>query len=102
MLDANIKAQLTAYLEKLQRPIELVATLNNSPKAQEIRDLLNDIVACSSKVSLREDGNASLIVVGDTTPEALARARSAELPLLHKPLRPAKLRALLHRMLGSA
>ena len=38
----------------------------------------------------------------DTAPEALARARAAGLPLLHKPLRPAKLRALLHRMLGAA
>jgi len=44
----------------------------------------------------------AVLISGDTTPEALARARSAELPLLHKPLRPAKLRALLHRMLGAA
>lgn len=42
-----------------------------------------------------------ILISGDTAPEALARARSARLPLLHKPLRPAKLRALLHRMLGA-
>ena len=43
-----------------------------------------------------------VLISGDTAPEALARARAAGLPLLHKPLRPAKLRALLHRMLGAA
>jgi alkyl hydroperoxide reductase subunit AhpF len=41
MLDVNIKTQLKAYLEKLQRPIELVASLDDSAKAQEMR-------ACSS------------------------------------------------------
>ena len=43
-----------------------------------------------------------VLISGDTASEALARARAAALPLLNKPLRPAKLRALLHRMLGSA
>ncbi|GAB2182205.1 alkyl hydroperoxide reductase subunit F [Denitratisoma sp. agr-D3] len=60
MLEANVKAQLGAYLEKLQRPIELVASLDNSPKAEEMRGLLQDIVALSDKVTLREDGAASL------------------------------------------
>ena len=54
MLDATIKSQLKAYLERLQRPIELVATLDDSAKGQEMRALLNDIVECSDKVSLRE------------------------------------------------
>ena len=40
MLDATIKAQLKAYLERLQRPIELVASLDDSTKAQELRGLL--------------------------------------------------------------
>jgi len=43
-----------------------------------------------------------VLISGDTASEALARARASALPLLNKPLRPAKLRALLHRMLGSA
>ena len=29
MLDSNIQAQLTAYLERLQQPIELVASLDD-------------------------------------------------------------------------
>ncbi|MGE5470322.1 MAG: alkyl hydroperoxide reductase subunit F [Bacteroidota bacterium] len=60
MLDNNIKTQLRAYLEKLQCPIELVASLDDSAQAQEMRGLLVDIAELSSRVSLREDGNASL------------------------------------------
>ena len=60
MLDSNIKAQLAAYLEKLQRPIELVASLDDSAKAQEMRSLLIDISELSPKVSLSEDGSAAL------------------------------------------
>ncbi|MBS1174691.1 MAG: alkyl hydroperoxide reductase subunit [Burkholderiaceae bacterium] len=56
MLDANIQAQLKAYLEKLQRPIELVATLDDSAKATEIRELLSVLAQLSDKVSVREDG----------------------------------------------
>ena len=58
MLDAAIKTQLTAYLERLQRPIELVAALDDGEASQEMRQLLADIVSCSDKVSLREETNA--------------------------------------------
>jgi alkyl hydroperoxide reductase subunit F len=56
MLDANIKTQLKAYLEKLAQPIELVASLDGSAKAAEMRGLLEDIASLSDQVSLREDG----------------------------------------------
>jgi alkyl hydroperoxide reductase subunit F len=58
MLDSAIKEQLQAYLEKLQRPIELVATLDASAPSQEMRGLLADIAALSDKVSVRENGQA--------------------------------------------
>jgi hypothetical protein len=32
MLDNNLKAQLQAYLERLQRPVELVASLDDSQR----------------------------------------------------------------------
>lgn len=57
MLDANIKTQLQAYLTKLVQPIELVASLDESPKAAEMRALLEDIAGLSEQVSLRLDGN---------------------------------------------
>ena len=59
MLDATIKTQLKAYLERLQQPIELIATLDDSDKAQEVRSLLDDIATASHKVSVRNDGTDS-------------------------------------------
>ncbi|MBP5986995.1 MAG: alkyl hydroperoxide reductase subunit F [Azonexus sp.] len=85
MLDANIKAQLTAYLEKLQRPIELVASLDDSAKAGEMRDLLADIASLSAKVSLREDGTAALrpsFAVG--LPGEAPRIHFAGIPMGHE------------------
>jgi alkyl hydroperoxide reductase subunit F len=62
MLDAAIKGQLNAYLEKLQTPIELVASLDfsekNKAKSQEMLSLLEEITALSNKVSLRQNGEA--------------------------------------------
>lgn len=39
------------------------------------------------------------LITGDTAPERLREARAAGYPLLHKPLQPAKLRALLEQLL---
>lgn len=58
MLDTAIKNQLKAYLEKLQRPIELVASLDESAKSLELKNLLDDIAELSEKVSVRLDGNS--------------------------------------------
>jgi alkyl hydroperoxide reductase subunit F len=85
MLDAAIKGQLKAYLERLQRPIELVATLDDSAKAQEMRALLNDILDCSAKVSLREDNGSELcpsFAIG--VPGEAPRIRFAGLPMGHE------------------
>ena len=60
MLDTTIQAQLKAYLERLQRPVELVASLDDSDKAREMRSLLDDIAALSDKVSIRNDGQHRL------------------------------------------
>ena len=51
MLDAALKTQLAAYLEKLQQPIELVASLDDSDAARELDALLADIAALSPKIS---------------------------------------------------
>lgn len=58
MLDAAIKGQLNAYLEKLQRPIQLVASLDGSAKAMELKNLLQDIASLSDNVSVSDQGNA--------------------------------------------
>ncbi len=56
MLDQHLKTQLSAYLEKLQQPIELVASLDDSDAARELDGLLADIAALSRKIS-RVDGD---------------------------------------------
>ena len=55
MLDANIKEQLKAYMDKLQQPIELVAAYDDSKKSQELRELLEELEPMSSKISLRTE-----------------------------------------------
>lgn len=42
---------------------------------------------------------AAVLISGDTGPETLRLAQDAAVPLLHKPVRPARLRALIHRLL---
>lgn len=60
MLDTTIRAQLQAYLEKLQRPIELIASLDDSAAATDMRALLEEIASLNSKISLRDNGDATL------------------------------------------
>jgi len=57
MLDANLKAQMKSYLERITRPIDIVASLDDSAKSQEMLSLLNDIVASSNRITLNTDGN---------------------------------------------
>ena len=52
MLDDTMKQQLRAYLEKIQQPIELVASLGDDAKSVELEELLNDIAALSKSGAL--------------------------------------------------
>lgn len=58
MLDANIAAQLKGYLENIKRPIELVAALDDSAKAAEMRELLQEIEGMSAQITLVEDADS--------------------------------------------
>ena len=58
MLDNQLKAQLAAYLERVQQPFELVASLDDSETSAQMRDLLQTIQSLrSDKITLRTDGN---------------------------------------------
>ncbi|MDR2166099.1 MAG: alkyl hydroperoxide reductase subunit F [Zoogloeaceae bacterium] len=57
MLEADIKTQLETYLARIAAPIELVASLDDSPKAEEIRALIHEIAALSDKITVRENGD---------------------------------------------
>jgi alkyl hydroperoxide reductase subunit F len=54
MLDADLKAQLKAYLERLSAPVELVASLDDSPASAEMRELLVDVAEQSPLVTLMQ------------------------------------------------
>jgi alkyl hydroperoxide reductase subunit F len=85
MLDDSVKTQLTAHLEKLQQPIELVASLNDSDAALQMRELLTDIAALSPLVSMREDGTDARkpsFTVGRSG--ETARIRFAGIPMGHE------------------
>ncbi|MBI3094041.1 MAG: alkyl hydroperoxide reductase subunit F [Rhodocyclales bacterium] len=85
MLDTAIKTQLAAYLEKLQAPIELVASLDASDAARQMRELIADIAELSPKVSIRDDGNDARkpsFSVG--RPGEPARIRFAGIPMGHE------------------
>ncbi|RNF84151.1 alkyl hydroperoxide reductase subunit F [Montanilutibacter psychrotolerans] len=58
MLDANLKTQLQAYLEKLVQPIELVASLDDGEKSRELGALLEQIAALSPKITLAHRDDA--------------------------------------------
>ena len=85
VLDAATTAQLKAYLGNLRRPIELVATLNDSAKSAELRSLVEEIAAQSDKVSARFDGSderaPSFAIRAD---EGRAEAVFAGLPMGHE------------------
>jgi alkyl hydroperoxide reductase subunit F len=54
MLDANLKTQLQAYLEKVSLPIEIVASLDDGEKSTELQGLLADIASLSTRITLVE------------------------------------------------
>ena len=60
MLDANLKGQLKGYLDNVKQPIELVAALDDSAKANELYELLQEIDGLSDMITLREDGDSDV------------------------------------------
>lgn len=59
MLDHNTSVQLKTLLERLESPIELVASLDGSDKSDKIKELVNEIAALSDQVTARLDGQHS-------------------------------------------
>jgi alkyl hydroperoxide reductase subunit F len=57
MLDANLKAQLKSYLERVTQPIEIVASLDDGAKSQEMLELLKDVASLSTQITLLDSGD---------------------------------------------
>ena len=85
MLDANLKAQLKSYLERITRPIEIVASLDDGAKSQEMLALLNDIVSSSDKITLDTNGSdARTPSFALNSPGQDIKLRFAGLPMGHE------------------
>jgi alkyl hydroperoxide reductase subunit F len=52
MLDSNMKTQLKGYLERISQPVEIIASLDDGEKSQEMLELLHDIESLSDLVSI--------------------------------------------------
>jgi len=86
MLDDQLKTQLAAYLERVQRPFELVASLDESEGSAQMRELLTTIASLrGDKIKVRFDGQdarkPSFALVRGDGEQSL---RFAGLPLGHE------------------
>ena len=89
MLDANIKAQLKSYLERVTQPIEIVASLDEGAKSREMRELLNDVVEQSALITLsastdQANTRTPSFSVGPKEGGKEGRVRFAGLPMGHE------------------
>ena len=85
MLDANMKAQLKTYLEKVTRPFEIVASLDDSAKSAELRALIHDIAGLTDKITAREDGqDTRRPSFALQRPDAEMHLRFAGIPMGHE------------------
>ena len=85
MLDANIAAQLKTYLQNLQRPVQIVASINDTKKAAEMRELLVEIADMSDKVTLDDsDNNARQPSFRIKQPDGHEQIRFAGIPMGHE------------------
>jgi NADH-dependent peroxiredoxin subunit F len=86
MLDDALKTQLKAYLERLQRPVAIVASVDDGPKSAELLELLEDIRAQSDRITVevrRDDGERTPSFTL-TTPGQDISLRFAGLPMGHE------------------
>ena len=85
MLDATLKTQLQAYLERLQRPVHLVASLDDGAASVELRALLQEIAALSPRISVEErNDDARRPSFAVTSPGHGIHLRFAGIPLGHE------------------
>ena len=85
MLDANLKAQLKSYLERVTQPIEIVASLDDGAKSQEMLALLQNVASLSSQITLLDNGaDARKPSFSINRPEADISLRFAGIPMGHE------------------
>ncbi|MGV8961229.1 MAG: alkyl hydroperoxide reductase subunit F [Stenotrophomonas sp.] len=86
MLDETLKTQLQQYMGLLRQPLRLIASLDDSAASQDMRGLLDDIVAAGNgKISLDASGSdarkPSFVIAREGADQGV---RFAGLPLGHE------------------
>lgn len=85
MLDASLKSQLKAYLEKVVRPVEITAVTNDSAKSSEMMELLNTIAALSGdKITVAQGEGPRAPSFSMTSPGEDISLAFAGLPMGHE------------------
>jgi alkyl hydroperoxide reductase subunit F len=87
MLDATMKQQLGTYLNNLRNPIELLVSVNDSPKSKELEELANEIAALNNKISVstttdKIGGRSPVMTIAKEGSEA--RVAFAGVPMGHE------------------
>lgn len=57
VLDANLTAQLSQLMGNITQPVELAASLDDTPRSAQTRELLDEIAALSDQVTVVEEAN---------------------------------------------
>lgn len=85
LLDQATTAQLKTLLERLESPIEIIASLDGSAKSDKIKSLVEEVAVLSDKVTARFDGdNARRPSFGIAKAGEKARVHFAGLPMGHE------------------
>jgi len=86
MLDANLQSQLKTYLERVTRPIQITAHVDDGAKSQEMLELLNTLTTLSAQISLdvRRDSSERTPSFALTTPGQDIHLVFAGLPMGHE------------------
>ena len=96
LVTAHSAAEAEQWLESIDRVPDVIVTDYRLP---------DDTDGIEVITRLRQQFGhdiAAIVVTGDTAPDTILRISQAGFPLLHKPLRPAKLRALLTHLIQQA
>jgi len=86
MLDANLQSQLKTYLERVTRPIQITAHVDDGAKSQEMLELLNTLTTLSTQIRLdvRRDSSERTPSFALTTPGQDIHLVFAGLPMGHE------------------
>ena len=76
MLEQAIKDQLAGYLQRLEAPIDIVASLDDSEKSEKIKQFVTEVAALSNQVTVRFDGT-------NTRRPSFGIAKTGEQPRVH-------------------